>query len=55
MTPPARRQRARVGGTEVLEPEGLDHSLQVPGDPAASLDVPRTVTERMREFLAELG
>jgi hypothetical protein len=40
---------------EVLELEGLDHSLQVPGDPAASLDVLRTVTERMREFLAELG
>jgi hypothetical protein len=40
---------------EVMELEGLDHSLQVPGDPAASLDVLRTVTERIREFLAELG
>jgi hypothetical protein len=35
---------------EVLELEGLDHSLQVSGDPIASLDVLRTVTERVCAF-----
>ena len=35
---------------EVLELEGLDHSLQVKGDPLASLDVLRTVTERVCAF-----
>ena len=40
---------------EVLELDGLDHSLQVPGDPLASLDVLRTVTERVRDFLSSLG
>jgi hypothetical protein len=36
---------------EVLEFEGLDHSLQVDGDPLASLDVLRQVTERIGAFL----
>jgi hypothetical protein len=36
---------------EVLEFEGLDHSLQVDGDPLASLDVLRQVTERVGEFV----
>jgi hypothetical protein len=36
---------------EVLELEGLDHSLQVEGDPLASLDVLRTVIERIGDFL----
>jgi hypothetical protein len=36
---------------EVLELPGLDHSLQVEGDPLASLDVLRTVTERLGAFL----
>jgi predicted alpha/beta-hydrolase family hydrolase len=36
---------------EVLELEGLDHSLQVEGDPLASLDVLRTMTERIAAFL----
>ena len=36
---------------EVLELEGLDHSLQVEGDPAASLEVLRQVTERIGAFL----
>jgi hypothetical protein len=40
---------------DVLELEGLDHSLQVPGDPPASLDVLRTITERVRDFLAGLA
>ena len=39
---------------EVLERDGLDHSLQVSGDPLASLDVLRRVTERVRAFLAAL-
>jgi hypothetical protein len=39
---------------EVLELEGLDHSLQVEGDPLASLDVLRQVTERIGAFLAQV-
>jgi hypothetical protein len=39
------------GSVSVLEFEGLDHSLQVEGDPLASLDVLRQVTERIRDFL----
>jgi hypothetical protein len=35
---------------EALELPGLDHSLQVPGDPLASVDVLRTVTERVSAF-----
>ena len=37
---------------ELLELPGLDHSLQVEGDPLASLEVLRTVTSRIRAFLA---
>jgi hypothetical protein len=40
---------------EVLELEGLDHSLQVSGDPLASLDVLRRVTERVHAFLGALS
>jgi hypothetical protein len=43
------------GPLEVLELEGLDHSLQVEGDPLASLDVLRRVTERIWEFLGRIG
>jgi hypothetical protein len=39
------------GSVEVLEFEGLDHSLQAEGDPLASLDALRTVTERIGDFL----
>jgi hypothetical protein len=39
----------------VLELEGLDHSLQVEGDPLASLDVLRAVTENVSAFLSRLG
>ena len=39
---------------EVLELPGLDHSLQVSGEPLASLDVLRRVTERVRAFLGAL-
>jgi hypothetical protein len=43
------------GSLEVLELEGLDHSLQVDGDPRASLAVLRRVTERIGEFLGRIG
>jgi hypothetical protein len=36
---------------EVLELDGLDHSLQVSRDPIASLGVLRDVTQRLRAFL----
>jgi hypothetical protein len=39
---------------EALELPGLDHSLQVSGDPLASLDVLRTVTERVSAFFSRL-
>jgi hypothetical protein len=42
-------------GPELLELPGLDHSLQVDGDPLASLDVLRRVTERIGEFLGRIG
>ena len=38
----------------VLEFDGLDHSLQVEGDPLASLDVLRQATERIGDFLRRL-
>ena len=38
---------------ETLEIGGLDHSLQVRGDPTASLAVLRDVTARVSSFLAE--
>jgi pimeloyl-ACP methyl ester carboxylesterase len=40
---------------EVLELPGLDHSLQVSGDPRASLDVLGTVTGRVGDFLGRLA
>jgi hypothetical protein len=36
---------------EIVELDGLDHSLQVEGDPLASLDALREVTERIGNFL----
>lgn len=39
---------------ERVELEGLDHSLQVEGDPLASLEVLREVTERIAEFMERL-
>jgi hypothetical protein len=42
-------------GVELLELDGLDHSLQVEGDPIASLDVLRRVTKRIGEFLERIG
>jgi hypothetical protein len=40
---------------EIVELDGLDHSLQVAGDPQASLDVLRDVTARVGRFLERLG
>lgn len=42
------------GSVEILEFEGLDHSLQVEGDPLASLDVLRQITERIGGFLESI-
>jgi hypothetical protein len=39
---------------EVMELDGLDHSLQVEGDPLASIDVLREVTERVAGFFERL-
>jgi hypothetical protein len=48
---------AQSGGdaVEVVEFDGLDHSLQVAGDPMASLDVLREVTERIGAFFGRLS
>jgi hypothetical protein len=40
---------------EVLELDGLDHSLQVSGDPIASLDALRTVTQRVSAFFERVA
>jgi hypothetical protein len=40
---------------EVVELDGLDHALQVSGDPLASLDVLRDVTLHVDRFVARLG
>jgi hypothetical protein len=45
-------EQPRGDSIEVVEFDGLDHSLQVEGDPLASLDVLRQVTERIGDFLA---
>jgi hypothetical protein len=38
----------------VLELDGLDHGLQVPGDPAASLKALQKVVKRVDGFLGAL-
>ena len=40
---------------EVMELDGLDHSLQIPGDPLASIEILRQVTARLGAFLASSG
>jgi hypothetical protein len=40
---------------EKLELPGLDHSLQVPGDPSASIDALRTVIDRLGAFYARVA
>jgi hypothetical protein len=42
------------GLLEVVHLDGLDHSLERPGDPMASLDALRVVTSRVDRFLAAL-
>jgi hypothetical protein len=44
-----------AGGLEVLSIAGLDHSLQVAGDPSGSLDVLRDVTAAIGRFLDRAG
>jgi hypothetical protein len=39
---------------EVLELDGLDHGLEVPGDPLASADALKAVTQRVGGFLDRL-
>jgi hypothetical protein len=39
---------------EVMELDGLDHSLQIEGDPLGSIDVLRDVTEQISDFLQRL-
>ncbi|MEA2381192.1 MAG: hypothetical protein QOH72_1163 [Solirubrobacteraceae bacterium] len=46
---------ADSGLLQVVSLDGLDHSLQRPHDPAASLGALRVVTERIDRFLAELA
>ena len=46
---------ADSGLLRVVALDGLDHSLQRPGDPAASLDALRVVADRIDGFLAELA
>ena len=40
---------------EVMELDGLDHSLQHEDDPLGSIDVLREVTERVADFFGRLG
>ncbi len=42
---------ARRAGHEVLEVDGGDHGLQIPGDPLASVDALRRVAERVDAFV----
>jgi hypothetical protein len=46
---------ADSGLLQVVELDGLDHSLQRPGDPVASLGALRAVTDRIGTFLGELA
>jgi hypothetical protein len=46
---------ADSGLLEIVSLGGLDHGLQRPGAPSASLDALRMVTERIDRFLAELA
>jgi hypothetical protein len=45
---------ADSGLLQVVSLDGLDHSLQRPGNPMASLGALRTVSQRVDQFLAEL-
>jgi hypothetical protein len=45
---------ARRAGHDVLQLEGADHSLQIEGDPLASVDALRAVAARIDEFVSGL-
>jgi hypothetical protein len=45
---------ADSGLLAIVQLDGLDHSLQRPGDPGASLEALRAVAERVDRFLGEL-
>lgn len=47
-------ETARQAGHPLLELEGADHSLQLPGDPLGSIDVLRRVVDRIDVFVAAL-
>jgi hypothetical protein len=47
-------ERARRAGHDVLELDSADHSLQIEGDPLASVDALRLVTARIDEFVSGL-
>lgn len=51
----AEGERPGNDALEIVELDGLDHSLQVEGDPPASLDVLRDVTQRVSAFLERAG
>jgi hypothetical protein len=46
---------ADSGLLQIVQLDGLDHSLQRPGDPSASLGALRAVAERIDRFLADLA
>jgi hypothetical protein len=46
---------ADSGLLQIVQLDGLDHSLQRPGDPGASLEALRAVTERIDGFLGDLA
>jgi hypothetical protein len=46
---------ADSGLLQVVQLDGLDHSLQRPGEPRASLEALRAVAERVDRFLGELA
>jgi len=46
---------ADSGLLQVVQLDGLDHSLQRPGHPGASLDALRAVATRIDQFLGELA
>jgi hypothetical protein len=48
-------ERPENDALEIVEHDGLDHSLQVKGNPLASLDVLREVTQRVSAFLERRG
>ena len=48
-------ERPANDALEIVELDGLDHSLQVEGDPLASLDALRDVTQRVSAFLERAG